>query len=656
MTEKTLSILGVIKKKLDSLDRNNSDKKAVQDLSSEFDYVVPAKKSGDANIAKENGAEASKENDKKTPENNAQINANNTATIDTSGDEKKDDEKKDEANSNSKNLNSVNLDSVNLDSQDGYTQFMQQSAQEVKNNQQNSTNKIDGNFDFNLNFNEGEAVKNSAENASAIPDLKNLADINSLSSTIAKPQENKVENVEIIDQKNIQQNGVYNNLNLGNYGENLEIENIVEEYEDEVGDQDLDGGVSSHSIYNLIIKNKNADENFAVDEINNFENSNSNKNPIATNAGVNEDLNLNFSDELDLADEKLFGSKSKNSISSPLNIQKESADLSLELPSASQEQSQNSNDLKMPELTLFSKISSRNNNLNQPNFNQTNSAQNNDLVAEKVTADSQIKFENKTDDATNNHHQQVDLEFENELTGLDNIATTNDKITEPKILSISENKVEIKNENFELHNPLEDDLRLAEEKLFPSNFNHNKDDDLKKSLPQANEKLVENFNAFKDLNKNHLDNHSDISMQNSQLNIPNDSSLNIDSSPSASLQKIEIDENLNHDFLKLDQDNIRDNEDRVISSQNQSENSNYHTTISKSILQENVIIQSANSIQKLIDAKAMMSGISNFMQSPYPIEIAVQLMEPKLEKWINENLAQIVEKIVKEEISKIIPK
>jgi cell pole-organizing protein PopZ len=75
-----------------------------------------------------------------------------------------------------------------------------------------------------------------------------------------------------------------------------------------------------------------------------------------------------------------------------------------------------------------------------------------------------------------------------------------------------------------------------------------------------------------------------------------------------------------------------------------------------SLLQDDVIMQSSNSIQKLLDAKSMMTGISNFMKTPYPIEIAVQLMEPKLEKWMNENLAQIVEKIVKEEISKIIPK
>ena len=47
MTEKTLSILGVIKKKLDSLDRGSKNKASVEDLNNEFDYVVPAKKSSE---------------------------------------------------------------------------------------------------------------------------------------------------------------------------------------------------------------------------------------------------------------------------------------------------------------------------------------------------------------------------------------------------------------------------------------------------------------------------------------------------------------------------------------------------------------------------------------------------------------------------------
>jgi cell pole-organizing protein PopZ len=38
------------------------------------------------------------------------------------------------------------------------------------------------------------------------------------------------------------------------------------------------------------------------------------------------------------------------------------------------------------------------------------------------------------------------------------------------------------------------------------------------------------------------------------------------------------------------------------------------------------------------------------------VELATHLMEPKLEKWLNEHLPELVEQIVREEIKKIIPK
>jgi len=34
----------------------------------------------------------------------------------------------------------------------------------------------------------------------------------------------------------------------------------------------------------------------------------------------------------------------------------------------------------------------------------------------------------------------------------------------------------------------------------------------------------------------------------------------------------------------------------------------------------------------------------------------MNLMEPKLEKWLNDNLPELVENIVREEIEKIVPK
>lgn len=50
-----------------------------------------------------------------------------------------------------------------------------------------------------------------------------------------------------------------------------------------------------------------------------------------------------------------------------------------------------------------------------------------------------------------------------------------------------------------------------------------------------------------------------------------------------------------------------------------------------------------------------MKSFSNPNSSAFS-ELAVQLMEPKLEKWLNDHLANLVEEIVREEIKKIIPK
>jgi len=76
----------------------------------------------------------------------------------------------------------------------------------------------------------------------------------------------------------------------------------------------------------------------------------------------------------------------------------------------------------------------------------------------------------------------------------------------------------------------------------------------------------------------------------------------------------------------------------------------------KSLLNEATIQQTTDSVKKLLDAKNVISGISNFSQSPILAELATQLLEPKLERWLNENLSELVEKVVREEIKKIIPK
>lgn len=74
------------------------------------------------------------------------------------------------------------------------------------------------------------------------------------------------------------------------------------------------------------------------------------------------------------------------------------------------------------------------------------------------------------------------------------------------------------------------------------------------------------------------------------------------------------------------------------------------------IIYDSTLRQTSDSIKKLLDAKNVVSGISSFSQGSAFAELAMHLMEPKMEKWLNEHLPDLVEKIVREEIKKIIPK
>ncbi|MBP7710241.1 MAG: DUF2497 domain-containing protein [Rickettsiales bacterium] len=71
---------------------------------------------------------------------------------------------------------------------------------------------------------------------------------------------------------------------------------------------------------------------------------------------------------------------------------------------------------------------------------------------------------------------------------------------------------------------------------------------------------------------------------------------------------------------------------------------------------DSTVRQVGDSVKKLLDAKNVVAGISSFSQSPALAELALHLMEPKIEKWFNDNLPELVEKIVREEIKKMIPK
>lgn len=587
MTEKTLSILGVIKKKLDSLDRGKKTKTVDNSLDNEFDYVVPAKKNSTSDNSKE---------------------ANNSITQDSSS------------------TNSNTADTKN------------------------------------------ETV---GDKKSTTTDDKKSNDI------LANP-----------DLDLDKEDGFKNPLNLDNSSKDqydFDIEDLIEEYEDQVGDEDLDGGSFSSIAYNLKIDNKEVSAN-SVSPDSQFS---------KTTADLDFDkINLNFSDELNSAQDKLFGS------SKPKNDQTQSSPTSLlskltdQFKSKQTTESTESKASKNQELNLDFDLKIDTDNI--PNITQQQNLS--DKISEpKIEIDNKVIVEESKSQFINEEKKvvkdEIDLEFEKQLLQLPDLdqeipSVKNETKTTQESLEPSPTAKETisqtpqeNDHHFNLPNDSElSELELAEAKMFNNNSQPNSTvDDLAKSSveldlhiqqPQA---LVEQTSLDKtdpqpqvlteqtsfdkiDEVKNEILQEQIKPAENNSENLLNSQAIK-DQTITENFTNNEIKNNELPSFTNSSQFSQNNTSQSLkVDFDLSNFTANVSEKVSKTILNDDVLVKTNSSIQKLIETKNMMAGINNFMQSPYPAQIALQLMEPKLEKWLNENLANLVEKIVSEEIKKIIPK
>jgi len=720
MTEKTLSILGVIKKKLDNLDRNAKTNSAV-DLSNEFDYVISAKKSSDT-----------------------------TSSSDINSSKKDQDQQ-----SNDKNkIYEYNLGDL---------------EPKVQEANQNSNNNQDNNQESKEPENSANSVTNQAVG-----------------------DKTKDHNLDIA---------------LTNFDE--ELESIIEEYEDELSDADLDGGSAMNSIFNITLrqipKQDDQDSNFAdsnhgldgdfntdnsENKLDEFGNNDFSLNSNSSSSANNE---FNFNSDLNEAEHKLFGDstnfdfakKTENENNSPpsldqsfeanqdfqLNNNSEIiADPNIEptktqdsdpLANMTFEIDHNNQNLASVNSTLqtnneidhgneldFNLNISHDNHLDfsiaNPNNHQDNheskqvmenkefkqelqnkseefNLENNDqnsLIDENTLKKQQIisDFENdiapqisNKQDADFNLNQNPNNNSNRMLSALKGSSNNTNNITLVQqgqlLVSDVDNSNNTKNNfDFELS-----DHEIADLKIFGNNQNsfveknidHQLTFDVSNSLPSINsaDSALDDFHNFnqdnnqfghsvnqqslKDNNdhfKNSLANnnfhnpakqieennqHLEENIQHPQLDNfiddlhhhPEDFNHSIASDNSAINANIDpVNNPPKNNFSNIIEPHVEDQDENVNQDILQNSLTDYQPQVSKPLLNEDVIVQSATSVQQLINAKTLMSGINNFMQSPYPLEIAIQLMEPKLEQWLNENLSQIVEKVVRDEIKRIMPK
>ena len=121
------------------------------------------------------------------------------------------------------------------------------------------------------------------------------------------------------------------------------------------------------------------------------------------------------------------------------------------------------------------------------------------------------------------------------------------------------------------------------------------------------------------------------------------------------LQKSKINEEIL--FAKNIRNYETDNSQNLeLNIENNSVNNVVLEKINYNLIREETFYQASNSMKKLMEAKNLVNSVGKFSQDETLTKIAMNLMEPKLEKWLNDNLPSLVENIVREEIEKIVPK
>ena len=193
---------------------------------------------------------------------------------------------------------------------------------------------------------------------------------------------------------------------------------------------------------------------------------------------------------------------------------------------------------------------------------------------------------------------------------------------EIKQLLMKDLKLDIDSDKLDLSEDSKDDDHFAQ--LAKNNSSINDPNDIKLNLESESEGFQESF-----LNDNKA--KQDRSSQDSLDNLGDD--LTFDQKDGSS------------DFAQKDQQN---------SNQNQSNKS-----IKDHLLSKQTIEKTSNSIKNFMNNFNKKPSPDKYLDSLHTTtveQMMMSMLQPKLEEWLNANLPILVEKIIREEISKIIPK
>ncbi len=209
---------------------------------------------------------------------------------------------------------------------------------------------------------------------------------------------------------------------------------------------------------------------------------------------------------------------------------------------------------------------------------------------------------------------------------------------------------------------LTEDAKIEDDETLKTNNNIANETEKSPDFIESIDKLLNNKNI--DYNQQKLKELADLSSNNNINKEEKEEDFQIQNFENEliknSMQAIKEELTSIKKNTKIHEDELNDYRNQIQSTDNFEENIETNPKLEKishSLIHEETIYQSTNSIKKLIEAKDIVKKINeSFGNNELLNKIAINLMEPKLEKWLNENLPNLVEEIVRKEIEKIIPK
>ena len=321
------------------------------------------------------------------------------------------------------------------------------------------------------------------------------------------------------------------------------------------------------------------------------------------------------------------------------------------------------------------------NNINSDNaqkFNETNSAD--DLIAQNNNKDDidDLEAEESEDDLEDDQKDISDLSFNNYnflnfgnkkfSPALDFLNSQTNQSNNQGLEKIADQEESEDKDNEEVlvdDNNYNDDLSINN--LDKDVLTNNNDEDFNQNTAikfQDNLAINNNFNLPK--SKFVADKNIDNSLTNNEINndefigeIPNRQTLSSESQSINDDYQRFVDFKINNQFKENNMTNDDKQKSQLVN-HTDNENSNVKSLktnkLDYNIIHEEVAYQAQNSIKKLMEAKNLVGSVNSFVHDQVLTKVAVSLLEPKLEKWLNDNLPNLVEEIVRQEIEKIMPK